>query len=235
MSNLVTIMLILLVTSCSKNEDVTPEPTVPAGGSVPFYTLQRVENFQAEADDSNPTAARPAKYFSLENKQEVPDFYATTSRWDLQLFGLYNADFIANGKFEGGLVILEKTFEEVTNVPSDADFSASRVVGADINGSFGGGIGWYFYDFGGSAIGDGSFDKEHVAYALGNPIMLKNGKTLTRTIVIRTANGNYAKIKMISVYRDVLTPDKWMRNTPHMYFTFEYLLVPKGSTKFEIR
>jgi hypothetical protein len=232
------LMFTILMASCSKKDDVSPEPTKPeppTGGSVPFYKLQRVDNFQAETDDSNPTAEKPPKYFNLENKEELPQLYATTSRWDLQFSGLYNADLSANATFNGALAIIEKPFEEVTDIPTEAEFSASRIAGADINGSFGGGIGWYFYDFGGALIGDGSYDKQHVAYALGNPITLKNGKTISRTLVVKTVNGNYAKVKMISVYKDALSPDQWFRNAPHMYFTFEYVLVPKGSKKFEIK
>jgi len=40
---------------------------------------------------------------------------------------------------------------------------------------------------------------------------------------------------MISCYKDAFTADKWFIDTPHMYFTFEYVIVPKGSKKFEIK
>ena len=66
-------VLLLLAASCSKSNDpgaVTPDPVVPPiSGSVPFYKLQRVENFAAPANDANPTAPQPTIYFSLENKQ----------------------------------------------------------------------------------------------------------------------------------------------------------------------
>ncbi|MNY71051.1 hypothetical protein D3C86_2093090 [compost metagenome] len=56
-----------------------------------------------------------------------------------------------------------------------------------------------------------------------------------RTVIVRTANGDYAKIKMISGYKDAFTADKWFQTTPHMFYTFEYVVVPKGSTKFQIK
>ncbi|MDN5288814.1 MAG: HmuY protein [Mucilaginibacter sp.] len=232
-------MTSLFFTACSKKNDPTPvpEPVTPvASGSVPFYKLQRVENFLAPADDSAPTTAPPVVYFSLENKEQTPADYQKTARWDISFSNLYNsfigcnngkdatnAGYTANGV--GGILILKQAFETVTDVPADKDFSTSKTFGTDDLGAFGEGTGWYLYDFGGTIKGDGSYNKMHVAYAMPD----------IRTLVVRTANGNYAKIKMISCYKDAFTADKWFRDTPHMYFTFEYVIVPKGSTKFEIK
>ncbi|GAA4341755.1 hypothetical protein GCM10023149_54260 [Mucilaginibacter gynuensis] len=232
----------LLFTACSK-ENNTPEPDKETGihtpvtaGKVPFYKLQRVENFLAPADDSAPTTPPPTVYFSLENKEQTPVEYVKTIRWDITFTGLYNS-FLGsnNGKDDknsgyganglGGIVIFKKPFNEVTDVPADAEFSTSKLIGTDDLGAFGEGTGWYLYDFSGTIKGDGSFNKMHVAYAMPDE----------RTVVVRTAKGNYAKIKMISCYKDAFTPDLWFRDTPHMYFTFEYVIVPKGSTKFEIK
>jgi len=244
-------MLLNLVTACSdKNDDPQPEEEVPeeTGSTVPYYTLQRVENLAVETDDENPTEAKTAVLFSLENKEEVQLSYARTQRWDVSFSALYNSFLGANngqnstsngygGAGQGGILVLEQAFDEVTAVPADNLFkTGGGIVGTDTAGDFGEGIGWYLYDFGGTTVGDGSYDKQHVAYALGSPLTLKNGTILKpRTIVIRTAKGNYAKIKMISCYEDAFTPDKWFRNVPHMFFTFEYVLVPKGSTTFEIK
>lgn len=247
-------MLVLLAAatftvSCSKEKDLKPEEEIPEESStVPFYKLQRVENFAVETDDKNPTETKSAAYFSLETKKETPANYAKTARWDLGFNGLYNSFISGNngkegnnlgygGAGTGGILIVEKPFDEVTDVPADADFKTKvGVVGTDGNGDFGQGTGWYLYDFGGSIIGDGSYDKMHVAYALSEPVTLKNGTKLkARTLIIRTAKGNYAKVKMISCYKDAFTADKWFRTTPHMFFTFEYVIVPKGSTKFEIK
>jgi hypothetical protein len=81
------------------------------------------------------------------------------------------------------------------------------------------------YDETGMIKGDGSALKKHVAY----------GMPEKRTLVIRTAKGDYAKIKMISLYKDAFTADKMFLNTPSAFFTFEYVVVPKGSTKFQIK
>ncbi|TDQ09781.1 HmuY family protein [Pedobacter metabolipauper] len=248
-SQIATIALaLLLFTSCSKSDDPTPETEEPEGSAVPFYKLQRVENFAVETDDANPTVPKGAAYFSLETKKETPLSYAKTARWDIGFNGLYNSFLSGNsgvdpsnlgygGPGTGGIAIIEKPFNEVVDIPSDASFKLKgTIIGTDANGDFGEGTGWYLYDFGGGLMSDQRYDKQHVAYALSEPLTMTDGKKLTaRTIVIRTAKGNYAKVKMISCYKNALTPDQWFRTTPHMFFTFEYVIVPKGSTKFEIK
>ena len=242
-------MALLVLSSCSKGSDPVPEPVIPQPtGTVPYYKLQRVENFAVETDDTDPTAPKNPAYFSLENKAIVEANLAKTARWDVGFNGLYNSFLSGNngsdatnlgygGPGAGAILIIEKPFDEVTDIPAEALFKTrGTLVGTDDHGDFGEGIGWYLYDFGGTTISNGTYEKQHVAYALGNGITLANGtKILPRTIVLRTAAGNYAKIKMISCYQNAFTPDTWFRSTPHMFFTFEYVLVPKGSTKFEIK
>lgn len=242
------LVIAIFATACTKNKDIAPEEPVTAGTTVPFYKLQRVENLAAETDDKNPTVPKTEVLFSLENKVEQPLTFAKTSLWDISFSGLYNSFLSGNnntntlntgyqGPGKGGIIVVEKSFEEVTTVPSDTEFKTGKgLVGTDAAGAFGDGIGWYLYDFGGTLVGDGTDQKQHVAYALGSPLKLVSGVTLpARTIIIRTANGNYAKVKMISCYKDLFTASLWFKDSPHMYFTFEYVLVPKGSTKFEIK
>lgn len=208
-----------------------------------FYQLIRIENLATNGSidpDIEPTASRPTIYFSLEDSTVRDNLYLKTNQWDISFGSIYNSfiganngdnpdnlGFGANGI--GGIMILEENFDNVIEVPSDDEFLTGRaVIGTDSQGAFGDiglGVGWYLYDFGGTVMGDGSYNKMHVAYALQD----------TRTIVVRTARGNYAKVRMISCYQDAFTPEEWFRDTPHMYFTFEYVMVPAGSTSFEIR
>lgn len=230
------LLIVATATSCSKEDAPTPEPDTEPTDESMFYKIHRVENFAAVNVDEPLVIPAPV-FFSLEHKKPIQIELIKTARWDMAFSGLYNSflsgnngkdtrnhGYNANGV--GGVLILEQPFEQVTNIPADAAFKTQMsVIGTDDEGSFGEGIGWYLYDFGGNIRGDSSYDKQHVAYAMPEK----------RTIVIRTAKGNYAKVKMISCYKDAFTPDKWFRNTPHMFFTFEYVLVPKGSAKFELR
>ncbi|WP_134091686.1 hypothetical protein [Olivibacter sp. XZL3] len=248
------LILLSLATACSdKHEDPSPEEEIPTetGSKVPYYTLQRVENLAVETDDENPTEPKTAVLFSLTYKKEQPLNYAKTTFWDLSLTGLYNSFIGGNnaanstnigyqGPGRGGVAIVEEAFDDVVHIPADTVFkTGAGVFGTDINGAFGEGIGWYLYDFNGDLVSDGSENKKHVAYALGESISINAGGTNkeipARTILARTSTGDYAKIKMISCYKDAFTRDQMFRDTPHMFFTFEYVIVPAGSTKFEIR
>ncbi|UYQ95104.1 HmuY family protein [Chitinophaga horti] len=242
-------VLPVLMASCGKNGDATPNPedttTVNHGN---FYKLLRVENFKGDTTDSNRLEPKATLFYSLEQHKSIEDKYVRTSTWDLAMGGLYQS-FLSgnNGKdtknhgagapSQGGIIIFQKKFEDVVDIPADAEFKTGKdVYGTDDAGEFGQGIGWYLYDFTGNTVGNGTRDKQHVAYALADSLKLASGQKMApRTLVVKTAKGNYAKLRMISCYKDAFTPDKWLRDVPHMYFTFEYVMVPAGSKKFEIK
>lgn len=250
--NMKTSIFILLIAvctfGCKKSDVIEPEPEVTEPTTTIAYNkLLRVENFAATLRD-DATTTPPTIYFSLEGKAAVTTDYAKTNRWDVAFGGLYNSFLSGNNgsattnygygtSGKGGILILEQAFDDVTDVPADALFKTGKdVVGTDDAGDYGVGMGWYLYDFNGLKVGDGSYDKQHVAYALSTALTLANGTVIKpRTVVVKTAKGNYAKIKMISCYKDAFTLAQWSRDVPHMYFTFEYVLVPAGSTKFEIK
>ena len=256
MKNLKAIYLVFLVLSmgCGKDNpspEVKPEEPVienPGTDQGLFYKLIRVKNFKGDTTNTDHTSSKASLFYSLEQNLPRTDKYEKTRAWDIAFGGLY-ASFISgnNGanpknhgagtKAEGGILILKQAFSDVVDVPSDDQFeTASDLYGTDIAGDYGEGTGWYLYDFGGTFVRDGAYDNMHIAYALGSALTLRNGTVIpARTLVVRTANGNYAKIKMISVYKDLLNADQWFRSTPHMYFTFEYVMVPKGAKKFEIK
>lgn len=240
--------ILLMNISCSKKEKPeADEPSLddntPTDANM-FYQLQRVENFGGDTEYDGPVdGARNAIFFSLDTKKGISENYQKSNRWDLSFSDIYNAKIGSNnGKSTsslgtgssgiGGIYITEKPFDEVIDIPADSEFKTS--VSLDSNGSFGDGIGWAIYDFTGTTIGNGDDNKAHVCYALGNPLNLNNGKTLVRTLIVKTAKGNYAKIKMISLYKNVFAPIDMNRQSESPFFTFEYILVPKGSTKFEI-
>jgi hypothetical protein len=240
-----------LMTACKKEAesagtdtgiDTTTTPT-----DTVFYKLIRVQNFVATtSDDVNAVPA--TLYYSLESKKEIAAGYAKTRQWDVAFGGLYNSFLSGNNGSNGsnngsgssgvgGILILEQAFDAVTTIPNDAQFkTGANVTGTDDAGDYGQGIGWYLYDFGGAHVRNTEYENQHVAYALADTLRLANGTKINpRTVVVKTAKGNYAKIRMISCYKDLFKQSEWRRSAPHMYFTFEYVLVPAGSTKFETR
>lgn len=253
---LVVFLAVALTVGCSSDDKPAesdngdgemPETEIPDNGL--FYKVIQVKNYQGSTSDANPTAPAATLYYSLEENKAVDGSYKKTKKWDLAFGGLY-ASFLSgnngsnsqnNGSLAGGIggiTIVAKHFNDVVDIPADSEFKTGiDLIGTDDAGSFGNGVGWYLYDFGGEVVTDGTNpQKAHVAYALGEPLKIKNGTTIpARTIILKTANGNYAKIKMISVYKDVYTSADWFKDTPHMYYTFDYVMVPKGSTKFVIK
>lgn len=243
-----------ILVACSKSteapDDLPKEddPVVPVDNGM-FYKLIRVESMAGDTTQyGDPLKEKEDFFFSLEKNKRFDVTYTKTSQWDLGFTGIHNVGISCNNgtdrnnfgygnQARGGIAVIEKPFDEVTEVPADIVFKLTKSgVNLDANGDFGDGIGWVLYDFGGGYLGDGTAEKMHVAYALGNPVTLRDGTIVpARTLIVRTANGNLAKIKMISMYKNAFTPDKWFKDTPHPFFTFEYVMIPKGETKFQIK
>jgi hypothetical protein len=244
-------LLSLYITACKKEaagiEDEPGTDTTTTPADTVFYKLTRVLNFAATAvDDANNVPA--TLYYSLESKKEIAAGYAKTRQWDIAFGGLYNSFLSGNNGSNGsnygsgssgtgGVLVLEQAFDAVTTVPNDAQFkTGANIVGTDDAGDYGQGTGWYLYDFGGVHVRNNEYENQHVAYALADTLRLANGAKINpRTVVVKTAKGNYAKIRFISCYKDLFKQSEWHRSAPHMYFTFEYVIVPAGSTRFEVK
>ena len=220
-------------TACSKKNDPAPKPDTPPPVTVPFGTVITVTDLMADTSDADPTSEnRNPLFYSLEQNKEIATLYSKTALWDLSFTSIYNSFLGGNNGFDqnnqgyggpgkGGIYILKQEFDAVKTIPPDSLFvTKGGAYGTDDSGNFGTGTGWYLYDFGGSLY-PGVANKQHVAYPIAD-----------RTLVVRTANGNYAKIKMISIYKDITNPDSMFTFSPHPYYTFQYMLAKKGSTTF---
>lgn len=225
---------LIVLGACSKSEPtVEPEPD-PVTPETMFNRLITVKNFGKDLPDgSAPTTEQSPIYYSLEQNKAVTSDYVGTIRWDMSFSGIFrsfiNCNNTANGfgkggPGKGGILIVEKKFEDVIDIPSDAEFrKGEKAYGTDNSGDFGEGLGWYLYDFNGTFKGGGAENKKHVCWPIEG-----------HTLVVRTANGNYAKIKMQSIYKDLLDSKDWYTNSPTPYFSFQYVLAKAGSTKFTI-
>ncbi|WP_293936255.1 HmuY family protein [Sphingobacterium sp. UBA5996] len=226
---------LIVLGACSKSEPtvVEPEPD-PVAPEAMFNRLITVKNFgEYLPAGSAPTTEQSPIYYSLEQNKAITSDYVGTVRWDMSFSGLFrsfiNCNNTANGfgkggPGKGGILIVEKKFEDVIDIPLDAEFrKGEKAYGTDNSGDFGEGLGWYLYDFYGTFKGGGAENKKHVAYPIEG-----------HTIIVRTAQGNYAKIKMQSIYKDLLDPKDWFKDSPTPFFTFQYVLAKAGSTKFTI-
>jgi len=228
-------VFLTLLGACSKSDPkIEPEPN-PEISEGMFNRLITVKNFGEELPaGSLPTTAQSSIYYSLEQNKAITPDYRLTARWDISFAGIYRSFINCNnssngdgigGPGKGGIFLVKKKFEDVVDIPSDAEFRrGEKPYGTDDSGAFGEGLGWYLYDFGGDIKGGGAENKKHVCYPIEE-----------HTLIVRTANGNYAKIKIQSIYKDLLDPKDWYKTSPTPFFTFQYVLAKAGSTKFEIK
>lgn len=250
------ILFLVSFSACSKS-DPTPEPDPdPIISDGMFNRLIEVRNFgESLPEGTAPDSDQSPIFFSLEENKATDQTYRRTNRWDISFAGIYRSylagnngngggvspNYGAGGPGVGGIMIVEKSFDEVVDIPADELFKTERnVISTDDNGDMGNGVGWYLYDFGGTRVRDGAYDNAHIAYALDEAleITLPNGEKKTvkpRTVIVRTGRGNYAKIRMRSIYKDKLERDSWKRNDEKPYFSFDYVLAKKGSSKFEVK
>ncbi|MFC6190648.1 HmuY family protein [Dyadobacter subterraneus] len=183
--------------------------SVPDGSSfsqpTKFESNMRNEISKAEIhvikDFSAVTQANTYNYFSLTSESEVAAADAKTTKWDLAFSGttiLTNGG--TSGSGQGGAIVVEKPFDTITEAPKDG----YKVDGGSGNAiASGSGNSWYKYDMSVHAI---------------LPIV-------GRTIIVKTAEGKFAKIEFISYYKgapeDVPTEES-------KYYTFRYVLADEN-------
>jgi hypothetical protein len=177
---------------------------------------------------TDPQTGRPVgtgryTFFSLRTSEivlrydEADRSDSASTAWDLAFQGthiLINGG--SSGPGQGGAVVLSAPFEEITEAPAD---SAFRIDGQHEcpNGVRraicpGSGQGWYYYD-----------TSTHIITPIPG-----------RTIVVRTADGRYAKVRILSYYKGAPEPGQINPEThPARYYTFEYVFQPDGSRRLQ--
>lgn len=146
-------------------------------------------------------------FYSLANNAEVASADSASMNWDVAFRGttvLINGG--TSGPGGGGAVVMEAAFEEVDQAPSTG-YSVDSATGYAVPA--GSGNGWYNYN---------------APINLVTPIP-------GRVLVIRTADGRYAKVRMLSYYRGAPeTPDSTTDEA--RYLSFEFAFQADGSTSF---
>lgn len=160
---------------------------------------------------------------SAETDSAVRQRDSTGSAWDI---GFKGTSIILNGGTSGpgeaAAQLLAQVFDSVTEAPETGYIADGQnkncppiqsrfgtVPGATLAICTGSDNGWYNYNSNSSLI---------------IPIP-------GRTIVLQTASGNYAKIRILSYYKD--NPNPPDASAPSRYYTFEYILQPDGSRNLE--
>ncbi len=193
--------------SCSKDDNpIVVQPLT----AVTVKDIAADPTSMTSATGQQPVAAT-GKFalYSLKDNKQIANTDSATNKWDV---GFRGTTIIVNGgpirAGQGGAYIYTGTFDELTSVPTSATFSQdqSATVLAITTGS---GKGWYNYN------------------QTTNIISPIPGKVF----VIRTGDGKYAKMEILSYYQNApAAPDV---NSVPRYYTFRYLYQPDGSQTFK--
>jgi len=205
----------IVFSSCK--DDPSPEPVV----SVTF------PNLAADPPTGfNPNTGAPIgttnrfTFFSFKTGALVDHADSATGKWDL---GFRATTMIVNGATSGPgnsqVQIVTGIFDELKEAPADgykSDNDPSPIASppnANLAIPSGSGIGWY------TAIGG----------APGTPTITK--PIAGKIIVVKTAEGRYAKVEVLSYYKDA--PASPTGTEPSRYYTFRYVYQPNETRSFE--
>ena len=199
----------IIFASCDKDD-------IPAPVTV---QTKAVTNLQADTILGISSTGQPygsGKYtlYSLETNAVIANTDSATNKWDI---GFRGTTIIINGgnsgPGRGGAFMYTGTFSDLATIHTDSTF---RVDNAPTSYAVrtGSGNGWYNYN--------GSTQ-------LTTPIP-------GRILVVRTANGKYAKIEIQNYYKGGVTPDATASDseklTKQRYYTFRYTFQSDGSKNF---
>jgi hypothetical protein len=196
--------------------------TLPACDSAESDELVPVEIVVAEDIPADPPTGRDPEtgapigttggftFFSLRENQIVLNHTSddrsdsTSTDWDL---AFRSTTILVNGgnsgPGQGGMQILNQEFEDVTEAP-EAGYSTDPV------GARGGNSTWYVYD----------------------PQSMTVFPLAPQTLIVRTADGRYAKVEIVSYYRGAPeVPNPF--TDQERYYTLRFAYQPDGSRQFE--
>ena len=175
---------------------------------------ETVRNLAADPTTGvNPTTGQPlgttGKFtlFSFADNKAVANTDSASTKWDVGFQGqqiIINGGAIRTGK--GGAYVHTGTFEELTTVPTSATFAQDQSPTA-LAITARSGAGWYNYNGATNVI---------------SPIP-------GRVLVVRTGDGKYAKMEVLSYYENA--PAQPDATSKQRYYTFRYVYQPDGSTK----
>ena len=192
--------------ACSKDDN---DAAVQPATELPTETAK---NLAPAAGAVNPTTGQPGTprhyaFYSLATKSEVLYTDSATTKWDIAVRGttvLVNGG--SSGPGLGGAIVKEGLFAEQTTAPTTGyrlDTATEKAI------KTGSGNGWYSYN-----------STTHVVAPIAG-----------RVLLLRTATGKYARLEIVSYYKDA--PATPAGTEPSGYYTFRYVYQPDGSTNLK--
>ncbi|RPD45380.1 hypothetical protein DNI29_18530 [Hymenobacter sediminis] len=199
---------VLTLSACS-NDDNDDNEVKPAEA---LKTEMASNLGPTPASTTTPPTGQPATprhyaFYNLATKSEVPYTDSATTKWDIAVRTttiLVNGG--SSGPGQGGAIVQDGLFSEITAAPATGYNVDSRTAYAIPTGS---GKGWYNYN-----------STTHVVSPIAGKVIL-----------LRTATGKYAKLEIVSYYKDA--PASPTGTEPRGYYTFRYVYQPDGSTNLK--
>ncbi|GAB5519315.1 MAG: HmuY family protein [Rhodothermales bacterium] len=157
-----------------------------------------------------PMGADVTTYYSLRENRIVPLEEANTTAWDIALKGtVIMTNGGVSGPGQGGAQLLSAAFSEVVEAPE----SGYKTDAPD----------------GFATVGlDGNDDATWYSYNPADNVVLP---TPGRVLVIRCADGTFAKMRVLNYYKG--SPELPTQDDPARYYSFEFVHQPDGSRRFE--
>ena len=187
------------------------DSTSPNGASDPVVA-ERASDIPSDpiiglGGGGRPVGTNTFTFFNVRTGDVVAQTDSATTKWDL---GFRGTTIIVNGGTSGpgngAAKIVEGVFADITDAVAD-DMQTDSESGYAI--PVGSGNGWYNY----------------------NPALQTVSPVPGRVLIIRTADGRYAKVSIISYYKGAPTTPS--ASDEARYLTFDYAFQPDGSLLFE--
>ena len=204
--------LCIALVACSKEEETIVVPVSVSTRTVNDLAADTVTGLGA---DGRPQSAGTTTYYSLVDNKIIASTDAASTKWDIAFSStkiLVNSG--TSGPGLGGAFVFKGLFDDLKTISTDSSFATDNASVASYAIPLGSGKAWYTYDG---------------LTTLVSPIA-------GRVLVIRTANGKYAKIEILNYYKGGVTlastasvNDKLFKQR---YYTFRYTYQSNGSKVF---
>ena len=201
--------------SCSKDK-TAPKPVDPNAFSVSVSgKIVTVKNLPADTIvglvNGQHVGVGKYAFFNLRTNSWVNNSDSASANWDLAFSGsTIRVNAGTSGPGACGAFVLIGAYDNLTTIPADSVFKTDNYPAYAI--TKGSGKGWYSYDG---------------ATNLLTPIP-------GRVLVIKTADGRYAKVEILNYYRGGVTPSASatdeIKTSEQRYYTFRYTV--SNSTTF---
>lgn len=200
--------MVIFFVACEKDEAVVVDTVTSSTiNSLPADTIVGVSNGQ-------PVGTGKFSFFSIESNSVIASADSNSKKWDI---GLRGTTIITNagtsGPGSGGAFVFKGTFDELKTISPDSTFKVDNAP-TSYAITTGSNKGWYVLDF---------------VTNLLSPIP-------GRVLVIKTANGKFAKIEILNYYKGGTTPaanaTDAEKSSRQRFYTFRFAYQSNGSKSF---